>query len=187
MEQTEQKKGSKTALMVLAIIVVGLLGYIAYDKLISTNTKTIESPANDTSITPGTTPTVTINDVFNSLVGTYTFGKINQTPKCDGTNNEIDGTSYGELTLNSNGTYTYNFGTYCGSGYKTKGTYTLGINKIVLYNADCQPYYISENENKKCDYPNCNQIIELPYENGKISNKPLSGSDDTKWEYVKQN
>ena len=46
---------------------------------------------------------------------------------------------------------------------------------------------LSESENKKCDYPNCNQIIELPYENGKISNKPLSGSDDTKWEYVKQN
>lgn len=96
------------------------------------------------------------------LVGKYSYKKHDSS--CDVEAN---------LILMEDGTYIYEDSS-CSDENKAEGTYALGNNKIYLYNKLCQP--VPDSTARKCEYPNCKNIIEFEYEEGKIISNIVTGS-----------
>lgn len=146
----EEKAKNNTGLIILLVLLVlGLTGYIVYDKVLSKEEIPTEEK-NEEVIEKEETTT----DTFETLVGTYTYS---------------EGTLTATLVLNSDGTATYNTEDTHGGSIKAEGKWSIGVgttdNQKLIYitNELCKPYLISDNSEKLCDYPNC-QPLHILYQ-----------------------
>ena len=175
----ENKKGKikNVLIIILVLLVLSLCGYILYTKNIekkdnqsaskveqkqSEKQKIDNSNKTDNQINDNENVTneKKINMIFDDLVGAYYQEK---TFPLDADNTC---TAYAKLNLKNDGTYYYEASGSCHGGTIASGNYSLGINKIYLYNDRCKPIVDVPPNNNKCTYPNCNDIIELKYKNG---------------------
>ena len=183
--QPQNKKSGKgliPVVVVLVLLVLGLGGYIAYDKFsVTENGKTEKPTQTETQVEDNTieessistvnnNSTTTIKTIFNNLVGNYSQQKTT-------TDKDLSCTYYAELNLKEDGTYTYQAGCDCGGGIDASGNYALGVDKIYLYNDKCQPVTIpKDNCEYECLYPNCRTLLDIEYKNGiLITSKTCGG------------
>ena len=166
----KNNKGLIVLVAILSVIILGLVGYIAYDKIsvndenenIVDNNKEEDNSqieANDDEITAD------LQAYYSKFSGKYGFGV--KTTQCNGTD-EFAGMGFGDLEIRTDGTATYFSGMNCGGGYLNEGKYYIaGDNKIYLINDKCGFSCIDGD----CFYPNCSKIEIFHYkeENGKIS------------------
>ena len=163
------KNKKNIIITILSIAIIILIGYMFFDKLILSS-KTKENNLNNTqeNSTPNeeevnnqeestnkddnnnSSNSNDINKIFSNLVGEYKYGHYGS--NC---NDEFAGKGYTSLKLNSNGTYTYNYGMNCGSGYYAEGDYSITNNQIYLLNYKCPACLTCDNEY------NCSPIIIL--------------------------
>lgn len=175
----EKKSTGKTiAIVILIILLLGILGYITYDKFIAKDdtielqkqvkslNKQIEN-LNDKNTNLNDNTNTSVNPLEN-LVGVWVY-KASYTMDV---NNECELNV--KLDLRDDGTYTYEYGSTCAGGTLANGTYALGKDKIYLYNEDCKPV-ISSSDSDECTYPNCETIIVIDYKNGKMTASTVGG------------
>lgn len=160
------KKKSILLYVVIILLVCGIV-FLIYDKNVSekkyneslntykTNVKKLE---NQVSSLKEKSKDIDIS----FLVGKYSYKKHDSS--CDVEAN---------LILMEDGTYIYEDSS-CSGENKAEGTYALGNNKIYLYNKLCQP--VPDSTARQCEYPNCKNIIEFEYEEGKIISNIVMGS-----------
>ncbi len=169
----EKKSTGKTiAIVILIILLLGILGYITYDKFI-TKDDTIELQKQVKSLNKqienlNDKNTNTSVDPLENLVGVWTY-KDSYTMDV---NNACEINV--KLDLKDDGTYTYENIATCGDGTIAKGTYALGKDKIYLHNESCKPV-ISSGDSDECTYPNCEPIIVIDYKNGKMTASAIGG------------
>lgn len=148
--ENEKVKNNSGLIILLVLIILGLAGYIVYDKALSNkNLENQEQTVKD-EIKEGSDLKENI-DIFQDLVGTYSYSS---------DNTKIT------LTLNSNGKATYKKDATNSGGSIAEGTWSISKisdeERIIYINNElCQPYYLTENDDKKCDYPNCQPIYTL--------------------------
>ena len=156
----ENKNSNKILITILIILVLGLSAFIVYDKLINTNKDINQDELANNDNQNETTENN--EDFLSKFVGKYQGGEdIWTKTACNGTN-ELDGTDYSYLELKLDGTYTFTYGTNCGSGYGAKGNYAINNNKIYLFNDECKITF-NEEGTEKCIYPNCDPLVILNY------------------------
>ena len=172
-------KGLIPVVVILVLIVLGLGGYIVYDKVVTKETKEpekTETQVEDNTLeessisTVNNNSTTTIKTIFNNLVGNYSQQKTI-------TDKYLSCTYYAKLNLKEDGTYTYQAGCDCGGGIDASGNYALGVDKIYLDNDKCQPVTSpKDNGEYECLYPNCRTLLDIEYKNGiLITSKTCGG------------
>ena len=174
--KNKKEKIKNVSIVVLLLLVLSLCGYIFYSATIekkdSQNTSKVEQKhsekqtidtsnktENNTDDNENITNEQKINTIFADLVGNYyqekTFS-LDANNKC---------TVYAKLNLKIDGTYYYETSGSCHGGTIASGNYSLGINKIYLFNDICKPIVDVSPNNNECTYPNCNTTIEIVYKN----------------------
>lgn len=151
-----------TIICILSITLLSLCVYITYDKLNNKENNQIEFSENNNQ-----------NEIINTTNENFIekfIGKYEYKPNIDSNISEedikkcspnVDVTfDIAKLEINNNDTYTFNYGTNCGSGYRINGNYAINNNKIYLFNDECK---ITKTENNECVYPNCDALIILDY------------------------
>ena len=163
--ENEKTKNNSGLIILLVLIILGLAGYIVYDKELSN--KTLENQEQEIK---GEVKEETTNNeqnaitnpgsnknIFKDIVGKYYYS--DRTYPCGEE-------EYTELVLKEDGTYTYNRSGACASGARMQGTYSLTENKIRLYNELCTSTLLDG----KCEHINCTPTseIEYSYSNGAV-------------------
>ena len=129
-QQKNQKsgKGLIAVVIILVLLVLGLGGYIVYDKLLVKDT-------NKTKLEETTVEETTINetDTINYLDGYYKTGQTYETEEkpCDAVTNPLHGETT-EILFKTDGTYVSAYAADCGGGYTWTGKYTVTNNELVL-------------------------------------------------------
>lgn len=100
----------------------------------------------------------TMIDIINNISSEYFYGS---------KENGKEGTDYGNLILNKDGTYSYIYGMINGGGYEAAGKYAFGYDKMYLINDKC----IAMFDGNECTYANCQKILDYSYE---LNNNDLS-------------
>ena len=144
MEQ-ENTKNNTWLIIILILLVLGLTGYIVYDKVLSKE----EVPTEEINVEV-TEKGENKKNIFKDIIGKYYYS--------DGIY-PCGAEEYTELVLNQDGTFKYNRSGACAEGERMEGTYALTENKIKLYNNLCtQTLYEG-----KCQTINCSQTLEIEY------------------------
>lgn len=141
MEENKSSVGIAVIITVLVMLVLGLGGYIIYEKVSSnkTNDPTIDEEdknvdqkdqTDDKTNEPNNSQTNT-SVSLKDVVGEYTYSK-----KCEtvsGPTNEVEyNTTKSYIILKNDNTFEIHDATYCQTSTAYKGKYTLNGNKIVL-------------------------------------------------------
>lgn len=149
----EKKSSNNILIIVLVILVIGLAFFIIYDKLLSSN--------NNGSIIGNDNSDLKENVLQNNDFISIFLGKYHYEEILDVVNQENGGycKSFESFELLENGTYTYQGGETCGSGQTATGNYSIGRDKIYLFNDDCKIINMSG----ECNYPNCSPIFKFNY------------------------
>lgn len=166
-------KGKTIIIVILVFAVLGLGGYIAYDKVNESNTtnsleKEVKQLNNE--IATLKTEKQENNEVINpidKLIGNWSY---EETIKSD--NAECTATI--KLELKKDGTYTYESGHTCAGGIEASGRWSISADKIYLQNEKCLP--VPDGGSNNCIYPNCQTEIELYYTGEQISAKRIGGT-----------
>lgn len=140
-------------IVVLIILVIGLTCFIVYDKLFSSSNDEDMIDNNNNGLKENTLKN---NDFISMFAGKYQWEKV-----FDVENSENGGycKSFESFELSEDGTYTYQGGETCGSGQNAIGKYSIGKDKIYLFNDNCKIVSIGDS----CEYPNCSPIFEFNY------------------------
>lgn len=169
----------KIILLLISIVFIGILSYFIYskineDKIIDKYQDDIMKLENKISDLEKMNKESKNAFDISFIVGKYTYKKHDES--CD---IEIN------LDLKEDGSYTYENSSSCGNNTKAEGTYSLGNNKIYLYNKLCEP--VPDSTARKCEYPNCKNVIELDYKDGKIvTNNVMNGKVSAELEKTKE-
>ncbi|MBR3363222.1 MAG: hypothetical protein IKG40_04825 [Bacilli bacterium] len=164
--ENKKSTGKTLAIIILVILLLGTVGYIAYDKLLNENDNetNIKNYQNDIKSLKNELETLKNEDLktnvnpLSALVGKYAYSG---NPK---TENECG--VFATLEIKSDGTGEYNGGVQCGSGEVAKGKLAMSADKIYLFNDNCKEAIVSGNE---CIYPNCTHIVIFDYKDGKLT------------------
>ena len=154
--ESNSKKGLIVLVVILSLLVVGLSSYLIYDKVLNDDNNKNNEIIND-NIEEETIEIhiVSVSDTLLRFVGKYHYEYVYKNHENIG-----DGCrDYANLELKNDGTYTYSYGGTCAGGYVANGNYSIGKNKIYLFNDRCNIALIGD----ECMYPNCNNVIELDY------------------------
>ncbi len=133
-----KSKGKTMVIVIFVLAVLGLGGYIIYDKFIKVKTTEpeVKNEINDNKETEENEPTT-------KLTGYYKFGTTYSTDEdpCDPENISQKHGETIEILFNESGTYKSAYGADCGGGYTWDGTYTINGDKLVLkcndYDSPC--------------------------------------------------
>ncbi len=146
-----EKKGLISIIIILAILVVGLGGYIVYDKVFVETEHSAEKNENETSNKKENKKEETSNNVVESEPNT----EVGNSSKVQTAKQKCTGTYYGassatetyKYVLNEDGTFTADFGGVSG----TTGVYVITDNTISLIGKkdvvgprEQDPYYHTE-------------------------------------------
>jgi len=176
-------KKEKITITILSIIIVLLTSYIIYDYITIHNLKeteqkdetnnnestnnnnnsenTNESTNNQENIANENEIDEEYQKILSKFAGKYQYGTAIDQNICNTDEpNEHRGYGFQILTLNNNETFTYSYGTNCGSGYYIEGKYIINKNIIYLINNKC---HIALNENNEFFLPNCGNLITLKF------------------------
>ncbi len=147
MDNQNNGTGKTILIVILLLLVLGLTGYIVYDKVITTETN--NEVKEESSITPEPEKT--------AISGSYVYeGAYEPTPEL---------TLHLELKLNEDNTFIlYNSINYAAA---YKGTYTLNGSKLTLYAIEAD-HFQSENsrdivssDTVECTYDETNNIVNI--------------------------
>ncbi len=169
MEQNKNKNGVIALLVIIIIILLALVVLFATGTInLKTSKKNIQKGNETTSneMTDKSTQNAKVSniDLINKLVGTYSYkGKYVDNEKDIGENFQIEETIYDEVVLNQSGEAEAKAGSVRAGGYTAKGKWYISNDEIIIINSNCHSYYISENDDKKCEYPNCSPIWIYKY------------------------
>jgi len=144
-------------LIFLVLLVLSLACYIIYDGIVlDGKEQVIDNDEIEEDIEYDDNFKLQIS--LSMLIGKYVRGEfiVDEVINCN-ENNVLNGTDYYSLELKKDGTYTYHYGTNCGTGYYANGKYLIGVDKINLYNDNC------------INSVNCTSVYELDY--GLVDNK----------------
>lgn len=144
-------------LVFLVLLVLSLACYIIYDGIVlDEKEQVIDNDEIEEDIEYDDNSKLQIS--LSMLIGKYVRGEfiVDEVINCN-ENNVLNGTDYYSLELKKDGTYTYHYGTNCGTGYYANGKYLIGVDKINLYNDNC------------INSVNCTSVYELDY--GLVDNK----------------
>ncbi len=135
-------KGLIALVVVLVLLVLGLGGYIAYDKVFTKESEKTEEPTQTETQVKNITVEENVDtaeyyqshseSLTKDVWKTYKQNWEEIEAKCDGT---IGGELY-EIILNNDSTYEYHHHLICGGGQNQIGTYTLENNILTLV---CNP------------------------------------------------
>jgi len=176
-----QKK--QILLTLIIILIVCVVGYLIYTMINSNKTykaninkykDDIKKLENKISDLENNSKEMSETLDISFIVGKYLYKKHDSA--CDV---EVN------LTLKEDGTFIYENYDSCIGKSNAEGTYAMGSNKIYLYNKLCMP--VPDSTARKCEYPNCKNIIELDYKKGKIiTNNIKSGRVSAELEKIKE-
>jgi len=166
----EKKSTGKTVLIVILLLaVIGLSGYIVYDKFMAEDDTTkLEDQIktlNQEIDTLKNTNTSTSSNPLTELVGNYAFEGTTTATSVDEMK-ENESAVIAKLEIKADGTGVYTGGMVFGDVETAKGELAISGDKIYLFNDNCKEAVVSGNE---CVYPNCNPIIVFNYTDGKIT------------------
>ena len=132
MGNEKKGRGLIGVVIVLVLLVLGLSGYIIYDKVINDNGSKTEEP-----IVPNVVDVDVEGDTANVnaaiVEGYYKYGQIYSTDEkpCDAEKNPLHGETT-EILFNSDGTCILAYAADCGGGYRWTGTYTINNNELTI-------------------------------------------------------
>lgn len=154
----EKNNSNNILTIILIILVICLSAFIGYDKLIASNNN--EEIVNNNE-NENINNTNIENDKNNENFITIFAGKYEDENITDVEDqiNEDRCKSYVNFELNEDGTYSYEGGESCGNVQTITGNYSIGKDKIYLFNDKCKVINIGDS----CDYPNCSPIYEFNY------------------------
>ena len=137
-------------LVVLVLLVLLLASYIIYDGIVLDGKEQVIYNDDIEEIDYDDNSKLQIS--LSMLIGKYVRGEfiVDEVINCN-ENNVLNGTDYYSLELKKDGTYTYHYGTNCGTGYYANGKYLIDVDKITLYNDNC------------VNSVNCTSVYELDY------------------------
>ena len=167
------KKG-KVLITLLIIIIVALSSaiYCLYNDNVNKESTINDYKTNlnqlQNQVSTSNSNASTDTNILANVVGTWTYSDKITDPECD---------IYIKLVLNNDGTYTYSNTASCCGGRSIKGNYSIGKDKIYLYDDSCEAVPVPASDDT-CQYPNCSIINSLGYTNGKITVSTCGGTID---------
>ena len=127
-----KSKGKTVAIIILVLIILGLAGYIAYDKVI---VKEKEEKKVTEKIEEKEINKEEIKEPEQiSVEGYYKSGQVYSTDEnpCDAENLTQEKGATIEILFNKDGSYIIKDAADCGGGYESTGTYTINDKKLTL-------------------------------------------------------
>ena len=132
MDNENSGKGKNFLIAILLLVVIGLVGFIFYDKVytkdfrkpykVQKNNDEVKKNINDKA-----------NEQITKVAGYYKTGQTYSTEEkpCDAQNDVKKGETT-EFLFKTDGTFIYAYVADCGGGYKFTGTYTLNGSELIL-------------------------------------------------------
>ena len=172
----EKNNSQGIILIILVLALLGLGGYIIYDKTTSQSTtqanyetkikeleqeievykKEEQTTNNSVSGNSSQSSTSELDQLNSMLTGTYSYGKVISGDDCTGLpEDEVD---FVTITFNTDGTSDFNVGVNCGSAGSGSGKYYFNKNEVVVVDEEC----IREQP------ANCRTTYVLKYKNGNL-------------------
>lgn len=136
--ETKKGKGKNIVIVILIVLLLGALGYIAYDKIIKTDEPIKTEEKNDKKSNDETTSNIS-NDNFVGayIAGTYFDGNEESLPEPENATKEQK--YYFELILKQDGSAKYTEICNYGNGYQEEGTYDIKDGHINFVSKTCEP------------------------------------------------
>ena len=186
----QEKKKNNGLIIVLFLVILGLIGFINYDKVLKTENVDNDKITNDEIIE--NSGTNTDSNLVNLFVGTFSYkGELYDKEKdASGTDNVGDDAwtsgkmAYEKLVLNTDGLAEAEAGNVRAGGYSAKGKWYISNNELIIVNEKCTATVIDG----KVEYPNCHSTWTYTYkiDNNKViitsSNNTMATVDLSKEE-----
>ena len=138
MENQKSGTGKTVAIVILLLAVIGLGGYVVYDKVISVDkTKELKSEIkslkSEINNLKNDTKNIKSEEVITELNGYYKEGQTYSTEEnpCDAVTNPMNGSTT-EILFNINKTWEAHTAADCGGGYGGAGTYQINETTLIL-------------------------------------------------------
>lgn len=128
-----KSKGKTIAIVILVLIVLGLAGYIVYDKVMDEKKNEEDKTTQKLDVNKENNEEQSGSEKVN-ITGLYKYGQIYNidATECKSEDPTQEKGFTFEILINSNGSYEVKEASDCADVHTSKGTYTFDDNKLVL-------------------------------------------------------
>jgi len=165
----KNNKGLMILIAILSVIILGLVGYITYDKISENDEKEniVDNNKEENNEVDNNEISSDLQAYYSKFSGKYGIGKTEVDEDfCNSDRVGKTETGYIFFEIKNDGTAIYRTGDYCAGGMSVSGKYIIDYDKIYIIDDICNFECYEGN----CHIPNCTRVISVNYKekNGKI-------------------